>query len=529
MRVILLLLCLFSISIAKLNIAVYDLKGHNTSKQYVEIITERLRTELVNMHAFQVMQRGEMDDILKELAFQQSGMCSENSCLAEIGQMLAVDRIISGSIGLIDTSFYTINLSLVNVETGEIVASIAHDFKGNIQELLSTGIKDAVMNIVSAMGIDLDSLSFVGEVAELYVESSLEGATIEIDDELMLQTTPALLNNVSAGKHTVVVKHGGFYGTEEVELKPNDLRRITISMEKGFGSIKVYSEPLGALIYIAGDYRGKTPQQIDSVLVGAHTIRLEKEGYSEVTEEVVFSADKQLTYEDTLIQLAYVLFDTIPDSALITVNGDTVETFLDKLSMVPGVYDIEISKNDHKGWGRQVEVNAGDTISLSPKLIYHYAKVEIEANDGAQIVFDGDIVDTSSWIDHRVPVGEHSLLITLEDHSDIKKELLLENGDIYTHTFTLEFTPEVLAQKKKRNQWIRRISFATASTLFAIIGYQANSEMEELRSVYDSYAGYELDKHSSNWSDVEKAQAKRNVFYSLSGACAIGFVISIPF
>jgi curli biogenesis system outer membrane secretion channel CsgG len=56
-------------------------------------LTDALRSELGKSGKYQVMERSQMDDILKEQGFQQSGACDEASCAIEIGKILAVNFI----------------------------------------------------------------------------------------------------------------------------------------------------------------------------------------------------------------------------------------------------------------------------------------------------------------------------------------------------------------------------------------------------------------------------------------------------
>ncbi len=86
----------------KLKVAVKRLSGKGISESVADIITARLRVELLSNGAFRVMERSEMTSILKEQGFQQSGVCKDNSCLVEAGQILGVDRIIAGDIGKVN-------------------------------------------------------------------------------------------------------------------------------------------------------------------------------------------------------------------------------------------------------------------------------------------------------------------------------------------------------------------------------------------------------------------------------------------
>lgn len=103
------------------NVAVVDFVGKNVSQADASIVAGFIRTELVNTGRVNVMERNNMDAILAEQKFQNSG-CTEQECAAQIGKLLNVSRMVLGTLSrLLDT--YYITVSLVDVETGKVLAS----------------------------------------------------------------------------------------------------------------------------------------------------------------------------------------------------------------------------------------------------------------------------------------------------------------------------------------------------------------------------------------------------------------------
>jgi hypothetical protein len=131
----------------KINVAVNDLAGEGIEASEARIISDRLRSELINSEIFRVMERGEMETILKEQGFQQSGVCTDQSCMVEMGKILGVKNIIAGSIGKIG-GMYTISTRLIDVATGEVKFSVALDCKCPISELLTKSVPNIAQQIV---------------------------------------------------------------------------------------------------------------------------------------------------------------------------------------------------------------------------------------------------------------------------------------------------------------------------------------------------------------------------------------------
>jgi len=121
----------------KKNIAIMTLKnGSGVGVGEAELITDRLGTELFQTGMVNVMERNQMNDILKEQGFQQSGACTEKACLVEMGQLLGVELLISGSLGKLG-SLFLINLRAIDVRTGQIVRVVSEDIKGSIEDAVS--------------------------------------------------------------------------------------------------------------------------------------------------------------------------------------------------------------------------------------------------------------------------------------------------------------------------------------------------------------------------------------------------------
>tara|TARA_B100001250_G_C19791288_1_gene786638 strand:- start:621 stop:1742 length:1122 start_codon:yes stop_codon:yes gene_type:complete len=127
------------------NIAVIDLIGNNISDSDVKALSDRLRIELFNTKHFNVVERGMMEEILAEQGLQQSG-CTTNECIVEVGQLIGVNQIVGGSISRVGNT-YSITARIVNVETGNIFHTTTYDYKGEIDELLISGMKKVAIDL----------------------------------------------------------------------------------------------------------------------------------------------------------------------------------------------------------------------------------------------------------------------------------------------------------------------------------------------------------------------------------------------
>lgn len=119
----------------KLVIAIIDLEGRGISALEAATLTDRMRSELVSTGAVTVVERGQMAEILDEQGFQQTG-CVSSECAVEVGKLLGVSEMATGSIGKIGSS-YTIDVRMFAVEDGAIVRSVNSTYSGAIDGLIT--------------------------------------------------------------------------------------------------------------------------------------------------------------------------------------------------------------------------------------------------------------------------------------------------------------------------------------------------------------------------------------------------------
>ena len=127
----------------KLNFAIADLRGENVSAGDAAVMADLLRNELVKTEQFTVIEKQNMDKVLSEHAFQQTG-CSSEECAVKLGKLLNVQRMAVGSFGKLMDS-YILSIRVVNVETGAII--YADSAEGEKVSQLRGGVKDMAVRM----------------------------------------------------------------------------------------------------------------------------------------------------------------------------------------------------------------------------------------------------------------------------------------------------------------------------------------------------------------------------------------------
>ena len=139
LAICLILLCKFSgMSLqaqTRESFAIMELEGRGISAVEAQALTDRLSSLIVRTGKVTVVERGQIAAVLQEQDFQLAG-CTSDECAVEIGQLLGVTKIVAGSIGKLGST-YSMDVRVIDVETGKISNSIIRDYRGEIDGLLA--------------------------------------------------------------------------------------------------------------------------------------------------------------------------------------------------------------------------------------------------------------------------------------------------------------------------------------------------------------------------------------------------------
>lgn len=135
-------------------VAVMPLEARQVAADEALILSEALATELQGTGELRVMERSQMDKILSEQGFQQSGACSGTDCAVQVGQLLGIDRMVVGSVGHLGKTFVLV-ARMVNVGTGEVMKSTTRQAVGEIDQILTTVVPQVASDLLGRTGTGL--------------------------------------------------------------------------------------------------------------------------------------------------------------------------------------------------------------------------------------------------------------------------------------------------------------------------------------------------------------------------------------
>jgi hypothetical protein len=286
---ILLFSTLFSQNNGKKNIAVIDFDSRGgLSASEIGILTDRLRSLLVRTNAFNVVDRGRMQNILDEQGFQMSG-CTSTECAVEAGKILGVEQMVAGSIGRIG-SLYTIDLILIDTETSRIVKSLTRDYTGGVE-----GLVKEMQSLANELA-GVEEKKVAAAKGGIEIVSDPDGADIFMDGKIVGKT-PLTMTDVSAKSHTFKIKKRGYRTyTETITIEPDQFANINTTLKREW-ILSITSEPSGAEVFLNNKKVGTTPFKYAFPDELELKIELRKKGYETWNDEITMDDNQVVKAE----------------------------------------------------------------------------------------------------------------------------------------------------------------------------------------------------------------------------------------
>lgn len=205
----------------KLSFAVLDLRPTGISAVSAQNLTQVLSVTVKSIEGASVISREDIAAMLQLDAAKMSAGCADDSCMAQIGGALGVDRLISGDVGLLGEQ-YIVNLRLIDVRHGEVENRITETYHGDEEQLLRA---------VRHAGHALLGLPIEG-AGRLAVTATQNAAAVFVDEDKKGQT-PIPIDNLKVGRHEVRVAHDGFFDWRgEVYIDPTETTSVWAQLKE---------------------------------------------------------------------------------------------------------------------------------------------------------------------------------------------------------------------------------------------------------------------------------------------------------
>ena len=360
----------------KIRVAVLDFEGKGISAMEASVLTDRLRSNLVETGVFDVIERGKMEEIFEEMELQLSG-CISSECAVQVGQVLGVSRMITGTIGKFGKT-YTIDVRVIDIETSRIIEAIPLDYTGELEGLLGE-IRKVAFRLsgkeaepTRTPAIATPTPSKVEEaVASLTLTTVPTGATVYIDG-IKLGLTPTTLDEVRTGKHDLKFTKSGYIDDErDITVEPGERKVVRVDLER-LNVIDIVSNPRRAEVYIDEELKGQTPVNV-KLRSGTYTFRLERKGYEKWEKSIKVNRD--FKHNVKLLKLISVQLLSEPIDAEVYMNNKFMGRTPTLTTIPEGRYSFIFRKDNYIEVVQQKEIRRPTTVNAKMKMTDEYKKI----------------------------------------------------------------------------------------------------------------------------------------------------------
>lgn len=171
------------------------------------------------------------------------------------------------------------------------------------------------------------------------------------------------------------------------------------------GRLSITSKPSGAKVVIDGKEMGETPLLISAILVGEHSMRLEKQGCAPVSKTITIEENKPLNLEEKLDTGRSVLVKTDRRGDKIYVDGDYVGETPYETPLSFGNHTIKVVRN---GIGVPKQINIRENSINGQEMVFEFGRmITIKTDqDGDEVMVDGNMVGYAP-VNVDLPHGNH--------------------------------------------------------------------------------------------------------------------------
>ena len=247
-----------------------------------------------------------------------------------------------------------------NLKSGEYTMRITHDkYSPSVRQVTVSDSATAEVNVVLSANF-----------APITV-NTLPGAQISINE--VVAGTGSVTQELTEGIYNVKVTLAHHRpATKQVEVVANRPQTVELNPTPIYGSLVIMTTPYDADVTIGGKDYGKTPVNIEKLLIGDYDVVLSKPGCATVTKHVTIAEKQTANIETTLPQGRRVNFSGT-DGATLKIDGVAVGTLPCSQEVAFGSHTVQIEQGGKSAEKElTVEQGAGEVdfriaIGLSPR------------------------------------------------------------------------------------------------------------------------------------------------------------------
>ncbi len=287
------------------------------------------------------------------------------------------------------------------------------------------------------------------------VNSQPEGAAVYLDQINLDRITPAVLDSIPAGTHTIELQLAGYkVWKNSLDIRAGDTivqAPVLTPAQKPvvYSRLEIRSTPSAAVVYLDNINTGRfTPCAINSVEVGRHMVKVMKTGYEAVESQVLLKPDqpgsltfnlKQIT-QHPVTGTAYLKI-TVTPWAKIYLDDRYVETtpIARSLTVPAGEHNLRLENPNFKVWEKKQIFPAGQTVTLDVQLIPLDGQLKLTVEPWADVYLDGKFYETTPLAGPiNLTAGKHVLKLINPTYKTYEETIEIPAADILKKHIELE-------------------------------------------------------------------------------------------
>ena len=201
-------------------IAVMDFEaGEGMEKDIGRLVGDKVRETILSIRKYIVIDRANVQIIMSELAFAQTGLCDE-SCAVQVGRALSAHLIITGRVNKLGAESCQVSGQLTDVERTDVVQTASEKCGCGAEDVLAASEAIAL----SLMGIE-------AKMGTLVIQTTPVTASVFVDGDKK-GVTPINVR-VKPGSHKIMVAAKRYEMQERViTMAPGITQSLNFSLKK---------------------------------------------------------------------------------------------------------------------------------------------------------------------------------------------------------------------------------------------------------------------------------------------------------
>ncbi len=516
-------------------IAVIPLNHINVSKSDAEAITGLFETALVKTEIFDVIEQGQVNEILETQEYSMSDYTDEQSAV-EFGKLLAAEQIVLGSVSKIG-SLYVINTRLIDVQTGRNIKADKVD-ASTIEEL--AGQVDLLAFKLAGLTYQKgQQISIAREFVEIFIETAPAGADVYING-IKKGVSPDLISRVPIGEIKIEARKGIYYGEKIVEVSEST-KEVKIILSEMFGNLLIKSSEQDVIVYFDNKLLGELGSGYFKELpIGVHRIELKGDGlYWEGEVEIKTGEGAKVdAFPGAFGQITY----SLPEGTTAEINGKMFSKKIKdsgNLDLIwSGSYTITVSGEIYEPYTDTVKIEKGRIAIFKPRLSftreYEYEIFNRNLKEAEKYLVEGyrvtdNHINEVEKVKEEINSSKHSFieLVSRANYLIERIRIKKDEHDKKEHLESLFVQKEEIESQIRRNNKTRKVKKLAGWISLGIgvlsAGFSGYSYLMS-DTAYNNYIDTNITSEAENYrKDVEMWDT---LMFVGAGGCGGGLTLS---